>query len=137
MLKSESTPPFSTGDKASVSVPLDSPLRAIPIHADLPEIKVPEGPLPPHNYHPVTCEPIKSQDYPDELRELEQEYTSKEAALLAQERTVKEVKEIIQTAQRKREDVQKAMDKKIKERDTEMKVVSKFQEAQATEMDIS
>ncbi|CAG8101150.1 unnamed protein product [Penicillium olsonii] len=137
MLKAESTPPFSTGDTASASVPLDSPLRAVPIHPDLPEIKLPEGPLPPHSYHPVTCEPIKAQDHSDELRRLEQEYTTKEAALLAQERTAQEVKEIIQTAQRKREEIQKAMDKKVKERDTEMKVVSKFQEAQATDMDIS
>jgi hypothetical protein len=79
----------------------------------------------------VTCEPIKPQDYPNELGQLQQEFTSKDAVLRAQERTAKEVQEIIENAQRKREDVQRAMDKKVKERDTEMKVVSKFQETQA------
>ncbi|CAI7592415.1 unnamed protein product [Penicillium bialowiezense] len=125
MVKPESTPPISTAEPASPSIPLDSSLRVTPIHPDLAEIKVPGGPLPSYNYHPVTCEPIKPQDYPDELRQLGQEYTSREAQLRAQEQTAKE---------RKREDVQRAMDKKVKERDTEMKVVSKFQEAQPADI---
>ena len=131
MVKPESSPPALTAETSSPSVPLDSSLRATPIHPDLAEIKVPEGPLPSYNYHPVTCEPINPQDYPNELGQLQQEFTSKDAVLRAQERTAKEVQEIIENAQRKREDVQRAMDKKVKERDTEMKVVSKFQETQA------
>ncbi|KAJ5351106.1 hypothetical protein N7452_000080 [Penicillium brevicompactum] len=133
MVKPESSPPTLTAETSSPSVPLDSSLRATPIHPDLAEIKVPGGPLPSYNYHPVTCEPIKPQDYPDELGQLQQEFTSKDAVLRAQERAAKEVQEIIENAQRKREDVQRAMDKKVKERDTEMKVVSKFQEAQAAD----
>lgn len=131
MVKPESSSPTLTAETSSPSVPLDSSLRATPIHPDLAEIKVPGGPLPSYNYHPVTCEPIKPQDYPNELGQLQQEFTSKDAVLRAQERTAKEVQEIIENAQRKREDVQRAMDKKVKERDTEMKVVSKFQETQA------
>ncbi|KAJ5332105.1 hypothetical protein MYU51_007681 [Penicillium brevicompactum] len=133
MVKPESSPPTLTAETSSPFVPLDSSLRATPIHPDLAEIKVPGGPLPSYNYHPVTCEPIKPQDYPDELGQLQQEFTSKDAVLRAQERAAKEVQEIIENAQRKREDVQRAMDKKVKERDTEMKVVSKFQEAQAAD----
>ncbi|KAJ5361061.1 hypothetical protein N7541_001905 [Penicillium brevicompactum] len=133
MVKPESSPPTLTAETSSPFVPLDSSLRATPIHPDLAEIKVPGGPLPSYNYHPVTCEPIKPQDYPDELEQLQQEFTSKDAVLRAQERAAKEVQEIIENAQRKREDVQRAMDKKVKERDTEMKVVSKFQEAQAAD----
>lgn len=68
------------------------------------------------------------------VRQLEQDYKSKEAALRAQEQTAKEVKGKIESAQRKREDIQRAMDKKVKERDTEMKVVSKFQEAKASDI---
>lgn len=134
MVKPESMPPTSTAEPASPSIALDSPLRVTAIHPDLAEIKVPGGPLPSCNYHPVTCEPINPQDYPDELRQLGQEYTSREALLRAQEQTAKEVREIFETAQRKREDVQRAMDKKVKERDTEMKVVSKFQEAQPADI---
>jgi hypothetical protein len=44
------------------------------------------------------------------------------------------VKEKIEAAKRKREEVQKSMDKKVKERDTEMKVVSKFQETKASDI---
>lgn len=136
MVKSESRPPSSTAEVAPAltSVPLDSPLRITPIHPDLAEIKVPEGPLPPYMYHPVTCDPIHFKDHENELHQLESEYKSKEAVLRAQEQTAKEAKEKIENAQRKREDIQKAMDKKVKERDTEMKVVSKFQEAQASDI---
>lgn len=132
MVKPEPTPPSSTPEPASASVPLDSSIRTTPIHPDLAEIKVPEGPLPRYRYDPVTCEPIKILDYQTMVKQLELDYKSKEAALRAQEQTAKEVKEKIENAQRKREDVQRAMDKKIKERDTEMKVVSKFQEVKAS-----
>jgi hypothetical protein len=113
---------------------LDSSIRTTPIHPDLAEIKVPEGPLPTYHYDPVTCEPIKFLDYQTMLKQLEQDYKSKEAALHAQEQIARQAKEKIETAQRKREDVQRAMDKKVKERDTEMKVVSKFQEVKASDI---
>lgn len=136
MLKPEASPPPTTAEvpTAPAFVPLDSSLRTAPIHPDLPEIKVPEGPLPSYSYHPVSCEPINRQDYQDELRQLGQEYKTKEAALRAQEQVAKQAKEMIEQHQRKREEIQRAMDKKIKERDTEMKVVSKFQEVKASDI---
>lgn len=136
MLKPEASPTSPTAEvpAAPAFVPLDSSLRITPIHPDLLEIKVPEGPLPLYSYHPVSCEPINHQDYQDELHKLGQEYKTKEAALRAQEQAAKQVKEMIEQHQRKREEIQRAMDKKIKERDTEMKVVSKFQEAKASDI---
>ncbi|KAJ5185231.1 hypothetical protein N7491_006898 [Penicillium cf. griseofulvum] len=134
MVKPEPTPPASSIPASATAVPLDSPTRIIPIHPDLAEIKVPDGPLPSYRYHPVTCQPMKPQDYQTELRQLEEQYKSREAALRAQEQIAKEVKEKIETAKKKRDEVQKSMDKKVKERDTEMKVVSKFQETKASDI---
>ena len=134
MVKPEPTPPASSPPAEAAAVPLDSTTRVIPIHPDLVEIKVPDGPLPSYRYHPVTCQPIKPRDYQTELKQLEEQYKSREAALHAQEQIAKEVKEKIETAKRKREEVQKSMDKKVKERDTEMKVVSKFQETKASDI---
>ncbi|CAG7963142.1 unnamed protein product [Penicillium nalgiovense] len=134
MVKPEPSPPASAPTAEAAAVPLDSPTRVIPIHPDLAEIKVPDGPLPSYRYHPVTCQPIKPRDYQTELKQLEEQYKSREAALHAQEQISKEVKEKIEAAKRKREEVQKSMDKKVKERDTEMKVVSKFQETKASDI---
>ncbi|KXG47002.1 uncharacterized protein PGRI_037480 [Penicillium griseofulvum] len=134
MVKPEPTPPASSLPASDAAVPLDSPTRIIPIHPDLAEIKVPDGPLPSYRYHPVTCQPMEPRDYQTELRQLEEQYKSREAALRAQEQIAKEVKEKIETAKKKRDEVQKSMDKKVKERDTEMKVVSKFQETKASDI---
>ncbi|KAF4760482.1 hypothetical protein HAV15_005805 [Penicillium sp. str.  len=115
MVKPEPTPPASSPPAEAAAVPLDSTTRDIPIHPDLVEIKF-------------------QMDYQTELKQLEEQYKSREAALHAQEQIAKEVKEKIETAKRKREEVQKSMDKKVKERDTEMKVVSKFQETKASDI---
>ncbi|KAF5864198.1 hypothetical protein ETB97_008404 [Aspergillus alliaceus] len=131
------SPPLEpTNPPTSNPVPLDSPLRTTPIHPLVPEIRVPGEPLPPHNYHPVTCNQIEaeSEDIRAQLENLRKEYTSSDAALKAQEQVAKEVKLKIEEAERKREDVQKAMDKKIKERNTEMKVLSKYQEVKAADI---
>lgn len=134
MVKPEPTPPASSPPAEAVAVPLDSTTRVTPIHPDLVEIKLPDGPLPLYIYHPVTCQPIKPRDYQTELKQLEEQYKSREAALHAQEQIAKEVRDKIETSKRKREEVQKSMDKKVKERDTEMKVVSKFQETKASDV---
>ncbi|KAJ5774376.1 hypothetical protein N7457_009272 [Penicillium paradoxum] len=134
MVKPEVTPPAPSPPAPASAIPLDSTTRTTPIHAELAEIKVPDGPLPSYRYHPVTCQPIEPQDYQSELKELEEEYKSPEAALRAQEQIAKEVQEKIASAQRKREEVQKSIDKKVKERDTEMKVVSKFQETKVADI---
>lgn len=109
-------------------------MRANPIHFDLPEIKVPDGDLPSYRYHPATCKPMETRDYQSELIKLEREYQSREAASRAQDEIAKEVRAKIQSLQQKREEVQKAIDKKIKERNTEMKVVSKFYEVKASDI---
>ncbi|KAJ6079630.1 hypothetical protein N7467_009383 [Penicillium canescens] len=135
MVKTESTLPSPPSESASASaVPLDSPMRTTPIHFDLSEIKVPDGPLPSYRYHPVTCQPMEIHDYQSELAKLEREYSSREAASRAQGETAKELKAKIESAQQKREEVQKAIDKKVKERNTEMKVVSKFQEVKTSDI---
>lgn len=133
MVKPEATSP-PTSPVPVVAVPLDSSNRTTPIHAELAEIKVPDGPLPSYRYHPVTCQPIEPQDYQTELKQLEEEYKSQEDALSAQEQIAREVREKIASTQRKREEVQKSIDKKVKERDTEMKVVSKFQETKVSDI---
>lgn len=44
------------------------------------------------------------------------------------------MKQRMEEATRKRNEVQKALDKKVKERDTELKVLSKYQEVKASEL---
>lgn len=133
MVKTEGTLP-SPPSEASSTVPLYSAIRTTPIHPDLPEIQVPGEPLPTYRYHPVTCQPIEEEDVRAELEHMRREFPSREAALRAQEHAVKEVKRKLEDADKKREQVQKAMDKKSKERDTELKVVSKYHQAKASDI---
>ncbi|KAA8644694.1 hypothetical protein EYZ11_003523 [Aspergillus tanneri] len=126
-----SPPAEPTSSSSSRPVPLDSSIRTAPIHPDLPDIRVPGEPLPPYKYHPVTCAPIDLQDVQAKLEQLRREFPTREAALRAQEQAAKEVKQKMEDAERKREDVQKSIDKKIKERNTELKVLSKYQEVKS------
>lgn len=134
MVQTENTLPSPPSESTSVVVPLDSAVRTTPIHPDLPEIQVPGEPLPTYRYHPITCQPIEEQDVRADLEQLRREFPSREAALRAQEQAAKEAKIKIEDAEKKREQVQKAMDKKIKERDIELKVVSKYHQAKASEI---
>ena len=109
-------------------VPLEASIRTTPIHPLLPDIRVPGEPLSPHRYHPVTCAPIDIADVRNQLQQLRKEYPSAVAVLKAQEEAAKEVKRRIDEAERKRNEVQKALDKVILDRDTELKVLSKYQE---------
>lgn len=95
---------------------------------------MPGEPLPSYRYHPVTCQPLDDNEVRAELEQLRQEYPSRPAALRAQERAAKEARARIEAAARKREQVQRAIDKKIKERNTEMKVLSKYQEVKASDI---
>ncbi|KAI9931876.1 hypothetical protein ASPWEDRAFT_169285 [Aspergillus wentii DTO 134E9] len=133
---SEPTPAPAAPSTKDLPVPLDSPIRTTPIHSTLPDLRVPNDPLPPHKYHPVTCVPIDSStpEISTHLEQLREEYPSPEAALKAQEDVAKEVKQKMEDAEKKREEVQRAMDKKVKERNTEMKVLSKFQEVKASDI---
>lgn len=133
MVKTEASLPSPPSESAS-AVPLDASIRTTPIHPDLTEIQVPGEPLPVYRYHPVTCQPIDQQDVQAELEKLRQEFPTKETALKAQEQAAKEVKRTLEEADKRKGDIQRAMDKKTKERDTEMKVLSKYQEVKASDI---
>lgn len=120
--------------ESPAAVPLDSTVRTTPIHPDLPEVQVPGDPLPVYRYHPVTCQPIDEADVRAQLDLLRREFPTKETALRAQELAAKEAKRKIEAAEKKREQVQKDIDKKNKERDTELKVLSKYQKVKASDI---
>ncbi|KAL4941487.1 hypothetical protein BDV06DRAFT_194434 [Aspergillus oleicola] len=122
--------PASSPDAAPTA--LDSSLRTTPIHSLLPEIRVPSEPLPSYRYNPVTCASIEPDDVRAELETLRKEFASPDAALKAQEQVARELKQRLDDAERKREEVQRAMDKKIKERNTELKVLSKYQDGKGS-----
>ncbi|KAL3478713.1 hypothetical protein BJX99DRAFT_256129 [Aspergillus californicus] len=109
-------------------VPLDSPTRTTAIHELLPEIRLPSEPLPIYRFHPVTCTSIEPEAVRAQLEQMRREFPNPDAALKAQEQAAKELKQKLEDAEKKREEVQRAMDKKIKERNTELKVLSKYQD---------
>ncbi|KAL4923100.1 uncharacterized protein BDV17DRAFT_24265 [Aspergillus undulatus] len=126
------SPPSEPASSPDTPAPLDSPIRTTPIHDLLPDIRVPSEPLPTYRYHPVTCASIEPDDLRAELEELSKEFSSPDAALKAQEKIARELKQKLDDAEKKREEVQKAMDKKIKERNTELKVLSKYQDGKSS-----
>jgi hypothetical protein len=108
------------------AVPLDSPLRQVPIHPDLHDIKLPSGDLKPYQYHPVSCEPLSSEDLQHhKLPQLQKQYTSPEAALKAQAEAIKEVKERIAEAERKTREINQQMEQMEKTREIERKIYMK------------
>lgn len=147
-------------DQDKIIIPLNHPLRTTPIHPLLPEIRVPAGQsqhqyqeqdqdqtqtkLQSHHYNPITCTPIPldnnnndddtTKEYQSQLATLRTDHPTPDTALRAQEAATKEAKRRFEELVRKREEVQKAIDKKVKERDTEMKVLSKFQEVRASDI---
>lgn len=137
-------------------VPLDSAIRTTAIHPLLPDIRVP-GQTPQDQdpagtgagqkqsddndndnnatrktfyYHPVTCQPLDmssfSEEQKQELDSLRDTYTPS-AAQKAQDQTAHDAKARIESISRRRDEVQRAIDKKVKERNTEMKVLEKYQ----------
>ncbi|KAL4881292.1 hypothetical protein BJY04DRAFT_189542 [Aspergillus karnatakaensis] len=127
-----SPPSEPASSKESTPAPLDAPLRTTPIHDLLPGIRVPSDPLPTYRYNPITCTSIEPEDVRSELEQLRKEFPTPDAARKAQELTAQELKQKLEDAEKKREEVQRAMDKKIKERNTELKVLSKYQDGKAT-----
>ena len=63
-----------------------------------------------------------------EIDQLRKDFPTPDAALQAQEQAARELRQKLDDAEKKREEVQRAMDKKIKERNTELKVLEKFQD---------
>ncbi|KAL3461536.1 hypothetical protein BJX64DRAFT_158966 [Aspergillus heterothallicus] len=126
-----SPPSEPSSSPNTTPIPLDSPTRTTPIHELLPEIRLPSD-LPLYRYDPVTCAPIEPEDVRAQLEQLRKEFPTPNAALKAQEQTARELKQKLEDAERKREEVQKTMDKKIKERNTELKVLSKYQDGKTS-----
>lgn len=119
-----------------------------------PDNAKPEKQLQTHQYNPLTCAPFPTyltsltpskKNQPDtqpntqdsdtttanlinELTTLKSENPTPEQALKTQESTAREAKRRIEETTKKREEVQRAMDKKVMERDTELKVLSKYQQ---------
>lgn len=126
--------PSSKPSPSAQPVSLNSSIRTTPIHPLLPDVRIPGEPLPAYKYHPVTCTPIDSDEVRSQLEQLRKEYPTEAAALKAQEQTAKELKKKIEDAEEKREKLQREMDKKQKERDTELKVLSKYQQVKASDI---
>lgn len=109
-------------------------MRTTPIHPHLPNIRVPGDPLPPHSYDPVSCVAIDPEGVRAQLEQLRREYPTREAALKAQEQAAREAKATIELVEKKREEIREKIDKKVKERDTELKVLSKYREVRASDI---
>jgi predicted acylesterase/phospholipase RssA len=107
-------------------VSLDSPIRQVAIHPDLPEVKVPTGDLKPFQYHPVSCEPLSSEDLQNhKLSQLQKQYTTPEAALKALAEATKEVKDRMAESEKKTREIERKMEEMEKTRETERKVYMK------------
>lgn len=114
--------------QATDPVPLDSSVRTTAIHPELPTIRVPgSDEVPSSHYDPVTCKPMNIEKLQAKLQQLRKEHPSTTAVLKAQEDTAKAIKQRMEEADRKRNEVQKLLDKKMKEWDMEYKVLSKYQ----------
>lgn len=122
------SPPSDPETSKPATISLDSSIRTTPIHPLLPNVRVPGEPLDTHNYHPVTCVAIDTDEVAPQIAQLRRQYPTREAALKAQEQAASEAREKIEMVERKREEVQEKVDKKVQERDTEMKVLSKYGE---------
>jgi hypothetical protein len=129
-------------------VPLDSTIRQVPIHPDLPSIKVPgDNPdLKPYQYHPVTCEPLTNDDLTHHskatstsgsnpsstpganLQLLQKQFPTPEAAERALIETVREVKMKLEESEEKRKEVEREMEELKKVREMERKVYEKMKE---------
>jgi hypothetical protein len=128
-------------------VPLDSTTRKVPIHPDLPSIKVPaDNPsLKPYQYHPVTCEPLTNDDLTHHkpssssastsnpttgptLQQLQKQYPTPEAAERALVEAVREVKMRLEAGEERRKEVEREMEELEKTREVERKVYVRMKE---------
>lgn len=111
------------------SLPLSSPKRVRPIHASLPDVKIPTGDLKPCQYHPVTGERFTAEDLQHPLlRELLEKYKDTgdiEAAKKARDEAIAEVKARMEESEVKAKEIERDMDEKEKMREIERKVFQK------------
>ena len=127
-MTSETTVSPTKSHKSGIStkVVLDSSVREVAIHPDLPEVKVPSVDLKPYQYHPVSCEPLSSEDLQHhKLSQLQKQYTTPEAASKAQAEAIKQVKDKMAEAERKTRDINQQMDEMEKTREIERKIYMK------------
>lgn len=120
-------------------VPLDSAIRQVPIHSDLPSIRVPAASsssenLKPYQYHPVTCEPLTTEDLKDHktnmsLQQLAKQYPTPEAIERAQAEAIREVKLRLEESEEKRKEVEREMEELEKMREVERKVYGRVKES--------
>ena len=75
-------------------------------------------------------------DVSAELCSLRKTHPTRDGALQAQTQAALDAAQRIADLRRRREEVQRAMDKKVKERNTEMKVLEKYQEVKVRASDI-
>ncbi|ERF72643.1 hypothetical protein EPUS_05697 [Endocarpon pusillum Z07020] len=114
------------GASSTKVVPLDSEIRQVAIHPELPEVKVPSTDMKPYHYHPVSCELLSSEDLQHhKLPQLQKQYTTPEAALKAQAEAVKEVKDKMAEAERKTREINQQMEEMEKTREIERKIYMK------------
>jgi DNA repair exonuclease SbcCD ATPase subunit len=107
-------------------VQLDSPVRQVAIHPDITEVRVPNGDLKPYQYHPVSCEPLGSEDLQHhKLPQLQKQYTTPEAALKAQAEAIREVKERMAEAGKKTREINQQIEEMEKTREIERKIYMK------------
>lgn len=150
MTQDPSSSPSTTTRKALTQptvVSLDSATRQVPIHPDLPSIKVPaDNPnLKPYQYHPVTCEPLTFDDLTHykpssgstsssnpaigpTLQQLQKQYPTPEAVERALTEAVREVKTRLEEGEEKRKEVDREMEKLEKQREMERKLTERMKE---------
>jgi hypothetical protein len=131
-----SSPTTTTRKALSMAtvIPLDSASRQRPIHAELPEVKVPAGDLHASQYHPVTCDPFSPEDLQyHKFPSLQKQFKSPEEALRAQEEAIREVKQRMEESAQKTREIEKEMEEKEKMREVERKVYQSMKPAKSGE----
>ena len=120
---------------ATEPLPIDSASRVQPIHAAVPEIKLPVNFASGNQdvaaksvylLHPVSCQPFSH----DELRangmeSLLRQYTDSDAASKAREDSVKELRKLLDENERKTKEIEREMEEKEKTREIERKVFAR------------
>ena len=116
----------------SADIPLDSASRTRPIHALLPEIRVPGSDMPITAYHPVTCEPLTSEDLSyHKFQALQKQYSTPESARVARDEAIAEMRRRMEDREKRLRDIEKEIAQMEKTREIERKVFERQQQAQS------
>lgn len=121
---------ISATDHPEITIPLDSDQRTTPIHPLLPMFKMPspstkeQRPL-----HPNTLEPLTDEIISTELAELRAKYKTPEAAAHARDELAAQMKTIADEVMRRRDEIDREIEKATKQRDMERRVYNKMMDA--------